>query len=121
MRIFIICPVRNASAEQKDKITSYMDNQIANGHSVYYPAIHTDQSGDGVNICKQNKSAIVEADEVHVFYDPNSAGTLFDLGMAYALNKPLVLINTVELTEHKSFNNVIRQWANETLIKHMQH
>ena len=47
-----------------------MNNLVANGHSVYYPAIHTDQSGDGVNICKQNKSAIVEADEVHMFYDP---------------------------------------------------
>lgn len=50
MRIFIICPVRNASAEQKEKITSYMDNQVANGHSVYCPAIHTDPYRPSVTI-----------------------------------------------------------------------
>jgi nucleoside 2-deoxyribosyltransferase len=39
--------------------------------------------------------------------------TIFDLGMAYALGKRLVLINEVEPTQHKSFNNVIQEWANE--------
>ena len=111
MKIFIICPVRNASEEQKEQIIAYVEKLTEAGHSVYYPAIHTDQSGDGVNICCQNKMALTGAEEIHIFYDPNSAGTLFDLGMAYALEKKLVLINRVEPTAQKSFANVILEWA----------
>jgi hypothetical protein len=34
-----------------------------------------------------------EADEVHVFWDVESFGSHFDLGMAYALNKRIVPVS----------------------------
>jgi len=50
-----------------------------------------------------------ESAAVHVWFDPNSKGVLFDIGMAFALGKPIRLANREELspTEQKSFQNVL--------------
>jgi len=113
-KIFLICPVRNANEEQKIKMQVYISNLEKQGIQVYYPARDTKQNDPiGYRICTDNKNAIVEADEVHIFWDKNSQGSLFDIGMTFALNKPVVIANIqeVELTETKSFSNMIRKWA----------
>ena len=53
--------------------------------------------------------AIKSADEVHIYWNSSSKGTLFDIGMTFALGKQVKLINAedVELTPHKSFQNVL--------------
>ncbi len=111
-KVFLICPVRNATEEQKMEIQDYIAGLERQEFTVYYPARDTDQNDEiGFRICTDNKNAIVEADEIHVFYDTGSAGSLFDLGMAFALNKKLVIANTVKRTETKSFANVIVAWS----------
>ena len=45
-------------------------------------------------ICYQNQAAIIQADEVHVWWDKTSKGYLFDLGMCAMVGKPLKIINT---------------------------
>lgn len=109
MRIFLICPVRSATEEQKKEIQKYVQDMEYRGNKVYYPARDTNQNDKiGLMICESNKKAIKSSDEVHVYYDPNSSGTLFDLGMAFAMNKKIVLVNKVEPTDgKKSFNNFI--------------
>jgi hypothetical protein len=113
MRIFLICPVRNASCEQLVRLNEYIHKKEAEGHEIYYPARDTDQNDNiGFNICYNNADAIRKADEIHIFYDSNSQGSLFDLGVAFALYKKLVIVNKNELTptEGKSFINMILQW-----------
>ena len=111
MKVFLICPVRNASDEQKTEMVSYISDLEKVGSKVYYPARDTDQSDPtGYQICSDNFKGIENADEVHIFYDPKSAGSLFDLGMAFALGKPLKIVNQVEPTEGKSFSNMILEW-----------
>lgn len=112
--IFLICPVRNATEEQKEKMTQYINDLESEGKKVYYPARDTNQVDSiGYRICCDNRDAIKEADEIHIFYDPNSSGSLFDLGMAFALDKKLTLVNIDDITSTptKSFSNMIKEWS----------
>ena len=45
-----------------------------------------------------------------VYEIPESLGSRFDLGMAWALRKPLKLVRHVAPTPHKSMENVILYW-----------
>lgn len=111
MKIFLICPVRNATDEQKQVMQDHITGLEKAGITVYYPARDTNQSDPtGYQICSDNLKGIIDADEVHIFYDPKSTGSLFDLGMTFALKKPLRIVNEIEPTEGKSFSNMILDW-----------
>lgn len=110
MKIFLICPVRGVTDEEKIIIERYVLNMEKYGHSVYWPWRDTDQDDSiGLRICQDNRRAIEEADEVHVWWNEKSQGSIFDLGMAFALRKKIFLVNFcfVLSTPHKSFNNVL--------------
>ena len=115
--VFLICPVRDANQEQKEKMEQYISNLELQGITVYYPARDTNQIDSiGYRICSDNRQAILDAKEVHVFYDKTSQGSLFDLGMAFMadlfIGKPLKLvnINEIDITPNKSFSNMIIEW-----------
>lgn len=108
--IFVICPVRNASLQQTEAIEEWVREFEADGKTVYWPARDTNQDdANGYRICRDNADAIKSAKSVHVWFDPASQGSLFDIGMAFALEKPIRLINRcmLEKTEKKSFQNVL--------------
>lgn len=113
-KIFLICPVRIATEKQKMDLHRYVWDKEHEGYDVYYPAVDTDQKDEiGYRICSDNAKAILEADEVHIYWDKNSKGSLFDLGVAFAYGKPLVLINpeNIDPAEGKSFENMICYWS----------
>jgi hypothetical protein len=116
MKIFLICPVRNATKEQKEQMMKYIDELELDGNQVHYPARDTKQEDEtgGWNICTTNKNAILNADEVHIFWDDRSTGSLFDLGIAFGASKKLVVVNpeSINLANTKSFHNVINYWNN---------
>lgn len=62
-----------------------------------------------MKICKRNRKAIEEADRIDIYWTDKSQGTKFDLGMVFALRKPIKIINRkgLEKTPHKSFVNVL--------------
>lgn len=108
MKVFIICPVRSLNDKEKSFIEQYIQTLEEQGNEVHYPPRNTNQDDYiGYNICLQNCLAILEADEVHVYFNKDSKGTLFDLGMAFMACKIVKLINKLEPTEHKSFENVL--------------
>jgi len=111
MRIFIICAVRNATDEFRSELESYVERLELLGHIVHLPHRDTDQEQAGLDICKTNRDAIRAADEVHVFYSPNSQGTHFDLGMAFAMGKGLVVVANVPYGPGKSYPRMIDEWA----------
>lgn len=104
---FLICPVR--SGKYKGEAERWVEMLEEEGVEVYYPPRDTDQADDGVglHICEQNRAAIESADSVYVIYDKDSKGSHFDLGMAFALRKPIRLINVDDPTPHKSFFNFL--------------
>jgi len=113
-KIFIISPVRNISKITERQIRVYVSKLQEQGHLVYWPLDHTDQNDKvGLRICHDNRKAIWEADETHIWFDSSSEGSGFDLGMYFAFlmfsKKKLVIANKdhVFRMPDKSFNNVI--------------
>ena len=111
MKVYIICPVRNVTEQQQAAIDSHAADLTASGHEVHNPKYAVDQNDEtGLGICRAHFEAMAEADEVHIFWDMASSGSHFDLGMAFALQKPLRLVS--EFSEDKpgkSYAKVIRE------------
>jgi hypothetical protein len=109
MRSYLICPVRGKDARTFRDIVARLE---ANGYVVHWPHRDTDQSDDtGFRICSDNAAAIAAAEVVHVIWDGHSQGCLFDLGIAFALRKPIIPLDLPAPREGKSFQNMIEEWA----------
>lgn len=105
-KVFLIAPVRDVPPEAW---APYVATLELSGAQVHWPARDTNQSDDtGLRICRDNLAAIAAADEVHMIWDGKSQGCLFDLGMAFALDKKVVPVWLPDPTEGKSFQNMIR-------------
>lgn len=115
-KVFIICSVRGASDEYRAKLEKYVAN-LEQDSEVHLPHRDTNQNETGINICKQNAEAIKCADEVHIFYSSKSQGTHFDMGVAFALNKKLVIAENEEYGEGKSYPRMITEWQEATKTK----
>jgi hypothetical protein len=114
MKIYLICPVRKATPEYSQAARLYVEKLEATGHQVYWPARDTDQvDSTGLRICKDNRHAIEAADEVHVIWDGQSQGSIFDLGIAFAMRKRIVPIidSFPPRTEGKSISNMVYDWS----------
>lgn len=109
MKIYLICSVRNAKPESISEAENYVKSLENDGHTVHYPPRDVDQTDDGVGlkICECHRKAMIECDEVHILFDPDSRGSLFDFGMAFVLNKPIRVVNDITRTKHKSYGNVM--------------
>lgn len=112
--VFVICPVRNAKPEEKEFLEKYVSSLETEGFHVYLP--HRDTNQDdliGLRICEDNRRAIHNSAKISVYWNPESQGSLFDLGMSFMIallhDKPIYLINRddVKPTPHKSFQNVL--------------
>ena len=110
MNIFIICTVRGASPEYKQKLEDYVEKLEKEGHKVHLPHRDTNQNATGWEICMQNMNAIHQSHEVHIFYNPDSQGTHFDMGVSFALGKKLVIVESIEFGEGKSFARMLDEW-----------
>ena len=109
-KIFIICSVRGADGEYKDKLENYTELLLSKGFNVHLPHRDTNQKATGIEICKQNKKAIYESDEIHIFYNGESQGTHFDMGVAFALNKKIVIVENENYGEGKSYPRMLSEW-----------
>lgn len=112
-KIFIICSVRGASDEYKRKLEEYVSKLELEGHIVHLPHRNTNQNARGIDICNQNAKAIENCDEVHIFYNSISQGTHFDMGVAFAFKKKLVVVENEVYGEGKSYPRMIDEWSNE--------
>jgi hypothetical protein len=113
-KIFVICPVRSVSEQVRKTLHDYVLALERGGALVHWPFRDTNQNDPiGLNICKENRGAIRHADEIHIWFDATSQGSLFDIGMTFAFlansEKKIVLINREEVipTAGKSFPNVL--------------
>lgn len=110
-KTFLICPVRGHSIEETEAIVKKLEEE----YEVYWPPRDTNQNDPvGFDICSDNFYAILFADVVHVIWDGKSEGCLFDLGMAFALEKEVIVISLPEdTTEGKSFVKMIKAWSSD--------
>lgn len=124
-KIFLICPVRNANENQRKWIEDYVSEENSEGYFVHAPHLHTRQIDlfGGYAICKQNAQAVASSSLVAIYYDKESTGSVFDLGVAYALNKPILLLNEngIEFNDNEFTDNLIKNWpySKEKKIKQL--
>ncbi len=108
MKSFLICPVRGVDSSTT---RHYMEALEGDGYEVYWPPRDTNQDDPtGLKICSDNLIAIQSADIVHFVWDGKSQGCLFDLGMAFALNKKVVPLSMPDSTTGKSFQNMVKEY-----------
>ncbi|MFW5847507.1 MAG: nucleoside 2-deoxyribosyltransferase [bacterium] len=110
-QIFIICSVRGTSKEYKEKLEKYVSQLEYMGMKVHLPHRDTNQNGTAYEICSQNAEAIRNADEVHIFYNSKSQGTHFDMGVSFALNKKIHIVENEEYGKGKSFPKMLVEWT----------
>lgn len=81
--------MRKAEDRVNVRITAYVAGLEAQGHEVHWPKRDTKQDGDpiGIRICRDNREAMFSADLVHVWYDMESRGSCFDIGMAFVFER----------------------------------
>ncbi len=111
-KVFIICSVRGTSDDYKKKLEDYVQKLEKNGYIVHLPHRDTNQNATGLEICKENASAIFNSDEVHIFYNGKSQGTHFDMGVTFALNRKIIIVENEPLTEGKSYQRMLFEWEN---------
>ena len=106
---FLICPVRGKDPASYAAIVAGLERD---GYTVHWPPRDTNQDDStGLRICRDNAAAIRAADVVHVVWDGQSQGCLFDLGIAFALGKAIIPIDLPDPSPQKSFQNMIRAWV----------
>jgi len=123
MNIFIICSVRGMNDEYRKKLENYVATLEKDGHNVHLPHRDTNQDNKGYYICHENARAIKNANEVHIFYSHDSTGTHFDMGVAFAMNKKIVIVENEKFGEGKSFPRMLTEWEknyqNDPTIQNM--
>jgi hypothetical protein len=127
-RIFVICPVRNIKPEILKFLTAYVENLEKNPDCIVYwpyrdnPFQKIDKIG--MKILLHNRSFMIDADEVHIYYDRESIGSVFDFGMLLMClelynDKGIILINPEDVwpTPEKSFENFILELVQQFSAK----
>ena len=104
MKITII-----GTTSYQGKMKRHKKLQMKQGHEVKIPAFDNHPELDDLGVCLHNLEKIKGADEVHMFWDQRSVGTVFDFGMCFALNKPLKIF----YMEEKTFRGVMEKYANK--------
>jgi len=109
MKIHLICPVRKITEKVDEVLDDYVAELESEGHIVHYPKrdVCQDDDGIGLNICQAHLDSMKDSDEVHVLWDADSKGSHFDFGMAFAMGKPIKLIQRHDKTHYKSYGNVL--------------
>jgi hypothetical protein len=102
--------------EQQKEIDDYARQLQGEGHEVHNPKYAVDQDdATGFNICLGHLHSMMMANRIDVFWDVNSKGSHFDLGMAFALNKPIKLVKIYQPdNEGKSYVKVIQEIQKQT-------
>jgi len=112
-KAFLICPVRDYD-EEKTKV--FMERIEKAGWTVHWPPRDTNQDDDtGLKICTENWLAIKEAEVVYFVWDGKSQGCLFDLGMAFSMNKMIIPLEMPDSSKGKSFQNMVEAYKDKMM------
>jgi len=98
------------SEDVKQQLKKYVSELKDKGFIVQLPHQDDNQNKSGYEICQQNMIYIKKADEIHIFYNNQSKGLHFDLGMAFILKKPIIVVKNELYSDGKSFPRMLKEW-----------
>lgn len=90
----------------QDRMENHKAALKISGHQIKMPAFDNIPCLDEVGVCEHNLDAIKWADEIHIFWDQRSPGTIFDFGMVFALKKPIKII----FLQSKTFTRLMQKY-----------
>lgn len=114
-KTYFICPVGGHSPEETEDTVRELEND---GWDVYWPHRDTDQNDKtGLAICESRAKAIREREYVHFCWGGENEGCLFDLGMAFILNKKIIPVYMPKIVPGKKslqamVNAYYNKWRN---------
>jgi hypothetical protein len=110
--VFTVWPTNSATSEELASIEKYVSNLRRDGVQVTFsPEDRLQDAASGLKRRSFEKEAIRQADEVLVYYKPKDPDVMFTLGRVFAAEKQITLINTLQETPGKSFDNVLLDLA----------
>ncbi|MDD4110613.1 MAG: hypothetical protein PHS54_03565 [Clostridia bacterium] len=128
-KIFLICPVRNATDEEKKILNDILEKYESKGLKVHFPPRNTNQdphengiNTGGYSICLANGRAISSSKTIAVHYNKESTGSMFDLGVTYQsiLNKPdkkFILENKFEYDKNDPIDKIIMKLLSKNNVQ----
>lgn len=102
MKIMII-----GSTSYQEKMEKLKLVLEAESHEVKIPAFDSNPSLDSLGVCVNNLNIMKWCDCIYMIWDGRSNGTIFDMGMAFALNKPV----RIHYINDKTFQKVFESYA----------
>ena len=102
MRIAII-----GSTGLQNKMRIAQGRLMAAGHECRLPEFDSNATLDALGIAECNRDLIKWSEQVNVFWDQRSPGTIFDFAMAFALRKVVV----IEYMEKKTISDIMYNYA----------
>jgi hypothetical protein len=115
MRIYFICPRRPSVPTLITTVDSIIDSLEELGHTVYYtPRDARNSNGAGLHVCTIKREVMAKADKVFFAWDGEDQDCVFDLGMAFAMSKKVILISGCvpsEIEIPSLFTSAISEWA----------
>jgi len=104
-KAYLICPVTKLKAREKAEIEKAL-RKYRREYNIYIP-YNTDQTSTAKEIFLRNRVAMYRSQMVFFWYNKTSEGSIFDFGMAYALTRPVIVLNKLTRTDYASFINVL--------------
>jgi hypothetical protein len=113
--IYLIHPVRNITENERKFFNNYVKGLEKKGLNVHYPIRDVDQDDPtGMRICCEHREAAKEVEEAHIYLNPTSTGSVFDLGMVCYLDKPIKIINSESVNVE---NNLVTDFLRNYSLK----
>lgn len=109
LKVFVLCPVRDATEKEKEFLGDYVEKLENQGYKIHYPPRDTEQVDPlgGYGICSENSRAIMESDEVHVYWNKKSQGSLFYLGTSF--NEHKIRGMKIRLANRKDVETIVEE------------
>ena len=103
--VYMLCPVRNATSDEKEFLEKYKAKLEEMGFEVLYPGTDTVQEDPtgGCKIVFDHCDEILSSRTVHAFYNPKSEGSKYDFGSSFIEHRrrglDILLMNREDVEE----------------------
>jgi hypothetical protein len=124
--IYMLCPVRKATKEEKQFLEEYKGELESRGFKVHYPATDTIQEDEtgGYRICMDHCKEIGESEAVHTYWNGDSTGSYVDLGTSlfehYKRGLDIILMkrgSVEEIVKKQKEGNILKSY--ERVLLHL--